>query len=267
MNRTTMSYMVATLVSLVVLGTIIMQPTLVAATMSNTGPSSGSSATTNPACGQVVSGNVTLTSNLNCAGDGLIVGDDNTVINMDGHAITGPGSDSSKVGIMIPATANVEVVGPGSIEGYQAAILATGNQGLKVSRLVLTTNQIGVFLTGSSKALIQENIMSKNKIGTAVHSARAVDVENNVISANSLAGFTGVNAFGSTISGNNIQGSSDGIFFDPQSHDNVIDSNIAKENTEDINNGNGLPLNINNNNFKDNLCTLSTPSGICKGSD
>jgi nitrous oxidase accessory protein NosD len=251
MNRTTMSYMVATLVSLVVLGTIIMQPTLVAATMSNTGPSSGSSATTNPACGQVVSGNVTLTSNLNCAGDGLIVGDDNTVINMDGHAITGPGSDSSKVGIMIPATANVEVVGPGSIEGYQAAILATGNQGLKVSRLVLTTNQIGVFLTGSSKALIQENIMSKNKIGTAVHSARAV----------------GVNAFGSTISGNNIQGSSDGIFFDPQSHDNVIDSNIAKENTEDINNGNGLPLNINNNNFKDNLCTLSTPSGICKGSD
>jgi parallel beta-helix repeat protein len=266
MNRTTMSYMVATLVSLAVLGTIIMQPTLVAATMSNTDPSSDSS-TTNPACGQVVSGNVTLTSNLNCAGDGLIVGDDNTVINMNGRSITGPGSDSSKVGIMIPATANVAVVGPGSINGYQAAILATGNQGLQVSRLVLTTNQIGVFLTGSSKALIQENIMSKNKIGTAVHSARGVDVENNVISANSLAGFTGVNAFGSTISGNNIQGSNDGIFFDPQSHDNVIDSNIAKLNTEDINNGNGLPLNINHNNFKDNLCTLSTPSGICKGSD
>ncbi|MFY9967452.1 MAG: hypothetical protein WBL44_18665, partial [Nitrososphaeraceae archaeon] len=38
----------------------------------------------NAACGQVVSGVVNLTANLNCSGDGIIVGGPNTVINMNG---------------------------------------------------------------------------------------------------------------------------------------------------------------------------------------
>src|SRR5919106_1448073 len=41
------------------------------------------------ACGQVVSGVVNLTANLNCSGDGIIVGGPNTVINMNGFSITG----------------------------------------------------------------------------------------------------------------------------------------------------------------------------------
>ena len=46
------------------------------------------------ACGQVVSGVVKLTANLNCSsGDGIIVGGPNTVINMNGFSITGPGQD------------------------------------------------------------------------------------------------------------------------------------------------------------------------------
>ena len=81
MNRTTMSYMVATIVSFAALGALTMQPTLAMAqtpftntatdptsstgSRSSTGsPSSTDSTTTNPACGQVVSGTVMLTSNL-----------------------------------------------------------------------------------------------------------------------------------------------------------------------------------------------------------
>ena len=45
------------------------------------------------ACGQVVSGVVNLTANLNCSGDGIVVGGPNTVINMNGFSITGPGQD------------------------------------------------------------------------------------------------------------------------------------------------------------------------------
>ncbi|MGH9993858.1 MAG: hypothetical protein ACRD4J_01305, partial [Nitrososphaeraceae archaeon] len=52
-------------------------------------------ASSNAACGQVVSGVVNLTANLNCSGDGIIVGGPNTVINMNGFSITGPGQDSS----------------------------------------------------------------------------------------------------------------------------------------------------------------------------
>src|SRR5919197_3872769 len=176
MNRTTMSYMVATLVSLAALGTLIMQPTLAAAQTSNTEPSSGSSATTNPACGQVVSGNVTLTSNLNCSGAGLIVGDDNTVINMNGYTLQGPGRGSSKVGIMIPASAHVEVKGAGQISNFQAGVLATGSSDVKVSRLILTENQIATFLTGTRGTTVSENIMDKNTIAVAAHSARNADI-------------------------------------------------------------------------------------------
>ncbi|MFL6348688.1 MAG: NosD domain-containing protein [Nitrososphaeraceae archaeon] len=262
--------MVATLVSLAALGTLITQPTLAAATTRNSDtstadPTSGSSATTNPACGQVVSGNVTLTSNLNCSGDGLIVGDDNTVINMNGYTIAGPGRGSSKVGIMIPASAHVEVKGAGQISNFQAGVLATGSSDVKVSRLILTENQIATFLTGTRGTTVSENIMDKNTIAVAAHSARNADIESNVMDGNALAGATFVNSLDSTIAGNNIRGSNDGIFLDPQSHNNVVNSNIAKQNTEDINNGNGLPVNINNNDFKDNLCTLSTPSGLCTG--
>ena len=57
-------------------------------------------ASTNAACGQVVSGVVNLTANLNCnSGDGIIVGGPNTVINMNGFSITGPGQDTLKLGL------------------------------------------------------------------------------------------------------------------------------------------------------------------------
>src|ERR671919_453059 len=69
-------------------------------------------ASSSAACGQVVSGVVNLTANLNCSGDGIIVGGPNTVINMNGFSITGPGQDSSKVGIMVPNVDNVVVNGP-----------------------------------------------------------------------------------------------------------------------------------------------------------
>ena len=74
------------------------------------------------ACGQVVSGVVNLTANLNCSGDGIIVGGPNTVINMNGFSITGPGQDSSKVAIMVPNVDNVVVNGPGSISNFQAGV-------------------------------------------------------------------------------------------------------------------------------------------------
>ena len=81
------------------------------------------------ACGQVVSGVVNLTANLNCSGDGIIVGGPNTVINMNGFSITGPGQDSSKVAIMVPNVDNVVVNGPGSLSNFQAGVLLTGANG------------------------------------------------------------------------------------------------------------------------------------------
>ncbi|MRN61946.1 MAG: hypothetical protein FIO03_07910, partial [Nitrosopumilales archaeon] len=113
MKRTIMSYMVATILSLgAVIGLVIQPSALMAQTQTPTSvastPNSSSASTaaitpiTNPACGEVVQGNVNLTANLNCTGDGLIVGADNTVINLNGYTVSGPGQQSSKVGVVVP---------------------------------------------------------------------------------------------------------------------------------------------------------------------
>jgi parallel beta-helix repeat protein len=257
MKRTIVSYMVATILSLMAIGGLAM-PSL--PIMAQAQP-----VATNAACGQVVSGLVNLTANLDCSGDGLIIGGDNTVVNMNGYSITGPGPDSSKVGIMVPNNDNVVINGPGSISNFQAGVLVTGANGMKMSSLILDSNQIGVFMTGSENTEIQQNIVKENSLGVATHSSSGAKLTSNLMSGNLLAGITFVNTQQSEISMNNIDGSQNGAFLDAQSSANSVVANNVLENVVDVNNANGLPPNINNNQFTDNNCQVSNPSGICIG--
>jgi parallel beta-helix repeat protein len=228
-------------------------------------PSPTDQATTNAACGQVSSGVVNLTSNLNCAGDGIIVGGPNTVINMNGFSITGPGADSSKVGIMASNVDNVIINGLGSIGNFQAGILLSGTNGFKIDSTTLENNQIAIFMTGADNAEVQQNMIQNNHIGIASHSTIDSKIESNLVNENLLSGVTFVNTKSSTIDMNNVHGSQDGVFVDEQSADNTISSNNVLDNEIDINNANGLPININSNQYAENNCGVSNPSGLCIG--
>jgi hypothetical protein len=223
------------------------------------------STSTNAACGQVVSGVVNLTSNLNCSGDGIIVGGPNTVINMNGFSITGPGQDSSKVGIMVPNVDNVVVNGPGSLSNFQAGVLLTGATGFSINSVILSNNQIGTFMTGAENAQVQQNIIQGNSIGVASHSSTGAAIDSNLMNGNLLAGITFVNSQQSNIGMNNVVGSQNGVFLDGQSKQNTISANNVLENVIDLNNANGLPTNINANQYVDNSCGTSNPSGLCIG--
>jgi nitrous oxidase accessory protein NosD len=220
---------------------------------------------TNPACGQVVSGLVNLTANLHCSGDGIIVGESNTVINLNGFSITGPGQDSSKVAIMVPQVDSVEVNGPGSLDNFQAGVLLTGANGFKINSVILSNNEIGTFMTGAENAEIQQNILQTNDIGVASHSSSAAAIDGNLMSGNLLAGITFVNTQLSNVGMNNIMGSQNGVFLDGQSSQNTITANNVLQNVIDLNNANGLPTNINNNVYTENNCETSNPSGLCIG--
>jgi len=222
-------------------------------------------ASTNAACGQVVSGQVNLTANLNCSGDGIIVDGPNTVINMNGFSITGPGKDSSKVGIMVSNVDNVVVHGPGSISNFQAGVLLTGANGFTIDSVIFSGNQIGTFMTGAENAQVQQNIIQDNSIGVASHSSTGAAIDSNLMSGNLLAGITFVNTQQSSIGMNNVVGSQNGVFLDGQSSQNTISSNNVLENVIDLNNANGLPTNINANQYVDNSCQTSNPSGLCIG--
>ncbi|HZD36184.1 MAG TPA: right-handed parallel beta-helix repeat-containing protein, partial [Nitrososphaeraceae archaeon] len=222
-------------------------------------------ASTSPSCGQVVSGQVDLSANLNCSGDGIIVDGPNTVINMNGFSITGPGKDTSKVGIMVSNVENVKVNGPGSINNFQAGVLLTGSNGFMINSVILSGNQIGAFMTGAENAQVQQNIVQDNGIGVASHSSTGAAIDSNLMNGNLLAGVTFVNTQQSNIGMNNIVGSQNGVFLDGQSRQNTISSNNVLENVIDLNNANGLPTNINANQYVDNSCETSNPSGLCIG--
>jgi nitrous oxidase accessory protein NosD len=258
MQRTTMSYMVATILTLAALSGISMQSSMQMAQAQVPLVSS-------PACGQVVKGNVTLTADLKCSGDGLIVGADNTVIDLNGYSITGTGPDSSKVGIVVPNSDLVTIRGSGTIRAFQAGILITGSDGTSVKRVTFDGNKIAVFMTGTTNTVVEQNLIGPNSIGVAAHSSDAVDVHANLMSSNGLAGVTFVNTDKSTIWANSIGGRANGIFLDSQSGKNTMKFNNVLGNTLDINNADGLALNINDNEYLKNNCNTSNPVGVCVG--
>ena len=221
--------------------------------------------TTTAACGQVVEGLVELNSNLNCSGDGLIVGGDDTTIRLNGHTIMGPGPDSSKVGVSVGNQDGVRIEGPGTIEQFQAGILASGAEGTAISEMILEDNQIAIFSTGTEGLQAMQNIITRNSIGMASHSSNGLELRENLLTGNVLAGITFVATGESLVSTNNVIESENGIFVDPQSSDNRIESNNVLRNKVDLNNANGLATNVNQNGYSDNNCQISNPSGLCIG--
>jgi nitrous oxidase accessory protein NosD len=275
-----MAYMVATIVSFAVIGGLTIDPLSAMAqqqiqqTQERDQGQQGQqqdqqrelrTPVTNAACGQVVEGLVELTSNLNCNGDGLIIGDDSTTIRLNGHTIRGPGPDSSKVGISVGNENGVTIEGPGTIEQFQAGVLASGAEGTLITKTIFTDDQIAIFSTGTEGLQARQNIITGNSIGMASHSSKGLDVRENLITGNVLAGLTLVNTGKSMISTNNIGESQNGIFVDAQSSGNTFDSNNVLRNTVDMNNANGLATNVNSNDFSDNNCQTSNPSGLCIG--
>jgi nitrous oxidase accessory protein NosD len=291
MKQTMMAYMVATIVSFAVIGGLIMQPISSMAqgqqiqqeedvnqvqtqdqgqgqqdNQAQRGDQQDTrTPTTTAACGQVVEGLVELNSNLNCSGDGLIVGGDDTTIRLNGHTIMGPGPDSSKVGVSVGNQDGVRIEGPGTIEQFQAGILASGAEGTMISEMILEDNQIAIFSTGTEGLQAMQNIITRNSIGMASHSSNGLELRENLLTGNVLAGITFVATGESLVSTNNVIESENGIFVDPQSSDNTIESNNVLRNKVDLNNANGLATNVNQNGYSDNNCQISNPSGLCIG--
>ena len=219
-----------------------------------------------PDCGKVIHGNFSLTANLVCkSNDGLIVGGDDTTINLNGYSITGPGVDSRKVGIAIPHSDNVIVQGNGSINNFQAGILITGSENANIHSVTFEGNKIAVFMTGSIGSTIEQNSIGPNTIGVASHSSIGVQIHDNTMTGNDLAGVTMVNTDKSQIDANSIGGSRNGIYLDPQSTNNKILNNNVTTNEIDINNADGFPLKNSENEFLKNNCLVSQPSGYCIG--
>ena len=219
----------------------------------------------NPSCGQVIKGEVKLISNLICTGDGLIVGDKNTRIDLNGFSIKGPGLNSNKVGIMIGGQENTTITGNGIISGFQSGIYISGSNDTVAKNLNINNNKVALYVTGSTSFDITNNMVSNNTIGIASHTSDRTNIKYNLFSENNLTGITFINTVDSVIDGNNIFNTTNGVFLDVQSSFNRVNFNNVFNNVLDINNANSLPININKNSFTNNNCISSLPSGLCIG--
>lgn len=215
-------------------------------------------------CGQVVRETVTLSADLDCETDGIIVGSNGITIDLNGYTIKGPGPASSMVGVMLANNAGVHVLGPGTISNFQAGILNVGGKDNAITRITLTDNEIGIFNVESKNTSIKENKMDSNEMGFSSKSSSGTVMKTNILLSNALSGVTLVESNGNEISDNEIKGSVNGIFIDEQSSTNTVIQNTVGESTEyDLNNGDGLPINDNHNAFTDNNCSTSVPDGLC----
>ena len=219
-------------------------------------------------CGQVIDESVVLTSNLDCKSDGLLVGGDDISIDLNGFSVTGPSQNSSKIGVMLTNTENVTVQGPGTISDFQAGILSTGGENNSISEIDFSNNHVGVFVTSSTDSTIEDNRLTNNRIGIVAYSSSNSTIDTNLLKSNDLGGTALVDSYNNDIYLNTVKDSLNGIFVDAQSHDNnATFNNLVQDNEIDINNANGLPTNINNNEYNNNNCSVSLPNGLCHGSD
>lgn len=227
------------------------------------------------ACGSVITDNTTLHSNLECDGNGLIVGASDVTINLNGYTIRSDeeakGVDltvsyDDNNGILVPNANSVTIKGPGAITGFERAITFTGSSDGEVTDLVLRGNEVATQISGSSEITITGNSIDSNKLAIVSESSDDGHILFNLISANEKQGIVLADSDDYSVIGNNVLGNGkNGIFVDAQSFDNSINlNNVFGHEVADINNANGLSTNINRNNFGgNNNCGISLPGGLC----
>jgi parallel beta-helix repeat protein len=213
-------------------------------------------------CSMTIETDFTLETNLNCYKDGLIVSGSGITIDLNGKTITGPGKILEHSGIVILGN-DVTIKGPGTITNFQKGVNLINSNTIDVNSIILQNNQFGIFSIDSSSGKINENDMINNKIGISAYSSNNLSFKNNVITDNQLSGITLVNTNQSLIEGNNVKGSGIGLFLDQPSNHNQINDNSLMYNTVDINDANGLAINLNNNQYYQNKCMGSEPVELC----
>ena len=242
-------------------------------------------------CGQVVTEDVTLTSDLNCAnGDGLIVGASDITINMNGYSITSgdaAGAEGTPTtsndaagaedplttdydgtsGILVANADNVAISGLGKIDGFTRGVTFLGSSGGSLSDVQLSGNDIGAVVASSSGVEISRNTMTNNGIAVVFDSSNGGVTAFNQIVANLREGVLLLGSSDNVVAANNMYGNgANGIYLDPMSRGNNIDYNtVFGHDTSDLNNADGMPTNVNQNSFGDNNnCGTSLPGGLCR---
>ncbi|MEO9319612.1 MAG: NosD domain-containing protein [Nitrososphaera sp.] len=222
------------------------------------------------ACGQKIFKNTTLTSNIICNGSAFIAASNGITISLNGYTITGMGitkdNPSNSKGIGITNKADVRILGPGVIRGFDKGVAISGGRGSSVVGVILQSNNNGIGLSSTNSTVLYGNLIMNNKAGIASQSSNSGNMSSNIVTGNKDKGISLSDSNGFTIDNNVLnQNANNGVILDSQSTNNQLARNAFVSNNIDINNAFGLLPSVNDNSFIDNNCLTSSPTGLCFG--
>jgi len=160
-------------------------------------------------CGQVITTDVVLRTDLTCAGDGLVIGASGVTIRLGHHTITSVDGTGAGIRLGEPAAgqppgcvADVRILG-GSIAGFFAGVWGGGcypDVRSQVSNMTLTGNTWGAYLNGGATLGIDRTtIVGPNGIGGPFRVATptgTAEVTRSTIEVTSPDGYSILDAFG-----------------------------------------------------------------------
>jgi len=166
-------------------------------------------------CGDTITSNTVLDTDLSCSGTGLIIGANNIVLDCGGHIITGTGKYPDTwpdyYGITASGVNKVTIINC-MIENYFIGVLFLQSTNSIVSNSNVSFNFVGISVYNSSQILISNNIANNNVYGIYL----AYNMSFNCVILNNTASFNYNN----------------GIRIDPGVHDNLIENNQINENNQ-----------------------------------
>ena len=227
-----------------------------------------------PSCGSTVTGTVVLDADMNCVNShGLVVGSDNTTIDLNGHTIScsGPGYLGScqgldKWGIMVWEKNNVTIKGQGKINGFEVGVWLQKTVGANVRDLEVTgpaspgfgsnprADSAGILLQGAfcpagnlTTANIHGNKVSNHRLGIFLLFSGCANVghnyafDNNSDSWQNSWGIIAGQVSNTTIVANIVERNGDNLSIaeggiaigGPDAKNNVVTNNLSSNNCGD----------------------------------
>jgi parallel beta-helix repeat protein len=161
-------------------------------------------------CGDTITQDTTLDSDLTCPGDGLVIGAHGVTLDLGGHTISGAGAGGS-AGVRVQGSQEV-TIRRGTIRGFEVGILAEPADGLAVRRLAITNNVTGIVIDISFDVVVRNNVIADNSgLGLWVLDSVAVRVRGNDV----------------------LRNGGDGIHFGGEVKSSVAEGNVASGNGDD----------------------------------
>jgi parallel beta-helix repeat protein len=187
-------------------------------------------------CGSTLTADTTLTANLRCSGDGLVVTGAGVTLDLAGHSLSGDGTGS---GITI-AGAHVTVTNGVVAHFRQGVDVERGGDQATLTRLTARKNgtglAVGLFTSaGATQGLVSDSELTNSDLDGVFPNGTFWTIEDTTIAHNGRNGVFGYpDAFGQTIVGSRINDNAgDGISLTNQNDNSKIAGNVASQNGRD----------------------------------